>query len=136
VSNSNRRQFLKGALTALVQVAGSVTLASTAVASARSQEKAKGKRPDEGESPAGDLQQRADELAATRGTAPEAEGSVTGAPAAGQFRNGGFRNGWGNGGWRNGGWVNVPWRNGWGNGGWSNIPWFNGGWGNGGWRNW
>jgi hypothetical protein len=125
VSDSNRRQFLKGALTALASAAGSITLASTAVAAGRSQEK--GKRPEEGGAPAGDLQQRADELAAPRD--PVAEG----APVADAWRNGG----WHNGVWRNGGFSNFPWRNGtWGNGGWSNIPWFNGGWRNGGWRNW
>jgi hypothetical protein len=130
VSNSNRRQFLKGALTALVQAAGTVTLASAAVA--QSQEKEK--RPNEGEAPAGDLQQRADELAETAGPA------TVDARAAASRRAGGWSNipPWGNGGWGNGGWRNIPpWGNGGGTSGWSNIPpWGNGGWGNGGWRNW
>jgi hypothetical protein len=126
VSDSNRRQFFRGALAALAQAAGTVTLASAAVAPARLQQEKK--KPDEGEAPPGDnLQQRADELAAARGPAPEAESA-----AAGQFRNGGWRNG----NWFNGGWRNFPWFNStWSNFPWNNFPWFNGGWFNGGWRN-
>ena len=136
MSDSNRRQFLKRTLAALVQVAGSVTVASAAVGSTRTQDK---KKPEEKEPPTEDLQQRADELAATH-PAAEAE-----AETAAQFLNWrpgggiGWRNGgWNNGVWRNGGWSNFPWNNGiWRNGGWSSFPWMNGGWGNGGgWRNW
>ncbi|HEY7091303.1 MAG TPA: hypothetical protein VH518_24620 [Tepidisphaeraceae bacterium] len=155
MSNLNRRQFLSSALSNLLQVAGTVTLVSAAIARAQS-----GERLPEGEAAAvddaaggraaGNLQQKADELAAALGPEPNAESGEQAGEQLAQFLNGGWRNGgpggrrrpwrngpWRNGLWRNGGWRNSPWLNGgWPNTFWRNFPWNNGGWVNGGWRNW
>src|SRR5262245_16005321 len=132
MSDLNRRQFLTSALSNLLQVAGSVTLASAALARSRSGEAPAGAEPAAGaEGPtgaepaagraAGNLQQQADELAAAIGPAPDAQVGEQAAadPQLAQFLNGGWRNG-GPGGFRNGGpggfrnrpWRNGPWRNG------------------------
>src|SRR5262245_37013573 len=163
MSDFDRRQFLKGLLGKLVQAAGSVVVASAAVAAA----KAQANQPAGTEPSPGDLQERADQLAANGNfPAEEAEaraseflnGAFRNTPVGGfrntpigsfrntpigSFRNGpigGFRNG-PVGGFRNtpvGGFRNTP-VGGFGNGGWPNGGWGgfgNGGWPNGVWRNW
>lgn len=145
MSDPNRRQFLKSTLSSLVQAAGSVTLASAAVARAQSGQTLSSADPSP---PAPDLQQQADELAASYGTGPDTppgeepdevepgdEAQVELVQISRRRRS---RPGpWGNGGWRNGGWRNGPFLNGgWPNGFWRNLPWRNGGWPNGAWRNW
>jgi hypothetical protein len=149
MSDLNRRQFLKRALANLVQAAGSVTLASAAVARAQSNEP---QSSDDHGPAAGDLQQRADELAASfrpgpHGAPGEEEPGESAEVEPGEQaqvepvqirRRRPLRRGpWPNGVWRNGGWRNGPFLNGgWPNGFWRNVPWRNGGWPNGGWRNW
>jgi hypothetical protein len=146
MSNCDRRQFLKGILGKLAQAAGTVVVASTTVSMARAQ----GQESTTSETPAQDVQERADRLAATADFPAEADiGAVA-------FLNGAFRNtplgGFGNaplGGFRNtpfGGFRNSPLGNfrntplgafangGWPNGGWGGFR--NGGWPNGAWRNW
>jgi hypothetical protein len=152
MSNTDRRQFLRGILDRLVQVAGTVVVASATA----SQTRAQAGQADGAELPAG-IQERADQLAATANIpAEETEASNC------EFRNGGFVN-TPLGSFRNGGVQAVPpigvfrnlpvstfrntplstFRNsGFGpfaNGGWPNVGWggfHNGGWPNGVWRNW
>jgi hypothetical protein len=148
MSNIERRQFLKGILGKLAQVAGAVVVASAAVS------KVGAERPQsEGTDTPEDLQQRADRLAATANLSAE---EVEGDPNTFAFLNGAFRN-TPLGGFRNtpfGGFRNTPlgrFRNSpigafrntpigsFGNGGWPNGGWggfHNGGWPNFGWRNW
>jgi hypothetical protein len=149
MSNLNRRQFIKNALVNLVQAAGSATLVSAGIARARAGEPAAGDDAAAAGRPAGDLQHRADDLAAALGREPDSACGGQADAQLAQFLNGGltigsgprnrrWRNGpWRNGVWRNGGWRNSPWLNGgWPNTAWRNFPWNNGGWLNGGWRNW
>jgi hypothetical protein len=142
MSNFDRRTFLKSALASLVQAAGTVVVASTAVATAQAQS-----QPTSGPSPE-DLQGRADRLAEDACLSEEAVdpkawlngvwrntpvGSWRNSPVGGfrntpvgSFRNtpiGGFRNGPA-GGFGNGGWPNFGW-GGFGNGGWPNFGWRN-----------
>jgi hypothetical protein len=145
MSSFDRRQFLKGLLGQLSQVAGTVVVASAAV-TAKAQE-----QPSEATEPnKEDIQERADRLAASADQQPgdTAEpneflnGAFRNTPIGG-FRNtpvGGFRN-TPIGGFRNGpvgGFRNTPigaFRNGaWPNGGWGGFH--NGGWPNHAWRNW
>jgi hypothetical protein len=163
MSNLDRRQFLKGILDRLAQVAGSVVVASATASMARAQ----AGQSDQAERPE-DLQERADRLAAAANLSAEETEAATF-----EFRNGAFVNtplgGFGNspiGGFRNtplGAFRNTPldtfrnrplgafrngisdnmFRNGplgpFANGGWRNNPWGgfqNGGWPNGGWQNW
>jgi hypothetical protein len=147
MSDTDRRQFLKSILGRLVQTAGAVVVASVAASTPRAQ----ANQSDAAESPANDIQQRADQLAAT-GNVPAEETETV----ANEFLNGAFRNtplgGFGNGprgGFRNtplgnfrntpvGGFRNTPLgafgNAGWPNGGWGGFN--NGGWPNMGWRNW
>src|SRR5262245_51196731 len=147
MSDSNRRQFLKSLLATLAQTAGAVVVASATASTA----KAKESQPEKADAPADDIQQRADQLAASGGLPPEAgEGSPV-AFLNGAFRNtpfGSFRNA-PLGGFRNtplgvfrnapvGGFRNTP-LGPFGNGGWPNGGWGgfrNGGWPNGAWLNW
>src|SRR5262249_14146591 len=139
MSNFDRRQFLKGLLGKLAQAAGTVVVASAAVAAA----KAQAGQPEGAATPPKDIQERADQLAAScespAAEAPLSEflnGAFRNTPVGafrnlpfgafrntpiGAFRNGpvgGFRNGpmggFGNGGWPNGGWGGFH------NGGWPN----------------
>jgi hypothetical protein len=150
MSDFDRRQFLKGILAKLTQAAGAVVVATSLA-------RAHGHSAEEAETPTEDVQERADQLAATGSLqAEEAEaneflngafrnnplGSFRNGPVGafrntplGNFRNGpagGFRNtplgSFANGGWPNGGWG--------GGGGFGNGGWPNGGWPNGVWRNW
>jgi hypothetical protein len=158
MSNSDRRQFLKGILGKLVQAAGTVVVASAAVSTAR----ARGAQTEGAKTPPEGLQERADRLTATGNCPPE---EVEGGEQAVAFLNGGFRNNpWGRfrnnplGGFRNtplgafrntplgnfrntplGAFRNTPLGNVWGNGGWPNGGWGgfnNGSWPNFGWGNW
>jgi hypothetical protein len=143
MSDFNRRQFLKSLLGKLAQAGGTVVVATVAVATARAQGESRAS-----ETPAQDVQERADHLAAAGEPLPE--------DVAFEFLNGGFRNrpfgGFRNtpfGGFRNtplgafrnaplGGFRNTP-LGAFGNGGWPNGGWggfLNGGWPNVGWRNW
>jgi hypothetical protein len=145
MNDFNRRRFLEGILGTLLQAAGTVVVASAA-ASARTRE-----QPPEGaETPTGDVQERADRLAAN-GEFPAEDSAEANEFLNGGFRNtplGAFRNGPGGafrntplgsfrngppGGFRNtplGSFANGGWPNGWGGG------FHNGGWHNGGWPNW
>jgi hypothetical protein len=136
MSDLNRRQFLRKTLANLVQAAGSVTLASAAISRAESQKTPTGTDPGRA---AGDVQQRADELAAAFGPMHHGTHGEQAQVEPVQLRSRRhLRPGrWPNGIWRNGGWRNFPFLNGaWPNGPWRNGPWPNGGWNNGGWRNW
>jgi hypothetical protein len=146
MSDIDRRQFFKAILGRLVQVAGTVVVASATASIARAQAgQAEGAELPE------DIQERADRLAAAANF--PAEGTEA---ANFEFLNGGFINtplgGFGNapvdrfrntpwGGFRNtpfGGFRNTP-LGPFNNGGWQNRPWGgfqNGGWPNGGWQNW
>src|SRR5262245_37075650 len=108
MSDFDRRQFFKGILDKLVQVAGTVVVASATAPMARAQG-----RESEGAEPPENLQERADRLAATANfPAEEAEATTF------EFLNGAFRNtplgGFGNtpvGGFRNtplGAFNNAP----------------------------
>lgn len=147
MSDTNRRQFLKGILGKLAQAAGAVVVASAAASTARAQEH----QSEGAEAPPEDVQERADRLAAS-GNFPAEDAEAL----ANEFLNRGFRNtplgGFRNtplGSFRNsglGGFRNSPvgrFRNtplgAFGNGGWPNGGWGgfrNGGWPNGGWGNW
>jgi hypothetical protein len=146
MSDFDRRQFFKGILDKLVQVAGTVVVASATVSMARAQG-----GQSEGAEPPEDIQERADRLAAAANFPAEETEATTF-----EFRNGAFINtplgGFGNapiGGFRNtplGVFRNAPlgtFRNTplgpFANGGWRNRPWggfHNGGWPNGVWQNW
>jgi hypothetical protein len=146
MSNFDRRQFLKGVLSKLVQTAGTVVVASVAVSTAKAHDNQAG----EAEASLEDIQKRADRLAAagnSAGEGPAAEsneflnggfrntplGAFRNAPLGGfrntplgAFRNaplGGFRNtplgAFGNSGWPNGGFGGFQ------NGGWPNVGWRN-----------
>lgn len=146
MSDFNRRQFLKDVLARLAQGAGSVVVATAAVAAVRAGQPA----AEPGTAPT-DLQERADRLAAS-----EAFRTETTEVAFNEFLNAGFRN-TPLGAFRNspiGGFRNTPlgaFRNGpvggfrntplstFANGGWPNSPWGgfrNGGWPNHAWGNW
>jgi len=146
MSDFDRRQFLKGILEKLAQATGAVVVATAATSLARVQ----GHSAEEAEKPPGDVQERADQLAATGNL--QAEEAETNEFRNGAFRNtplGSFRNGPG-GGFRNtplgnfrngpaGGFRNTPLGS-FANGGWPNGGWGggfgNGGWPNGVWGNW
>jgi rSAM-associated Gly-rich repeat protein len=143
MSDLDRRQFFKSVFASLVQVAGTVVVASATASMARAQA-----GQSDGAEPPEDIQERADRLASAE--AEETE------ETSDEFLNGAFRNtplgGFGNapiGGFRNtplGAFRNSPFghfRNTplgpFANGGWRNSPWGgfrNGGWPNGAWRNW
>src|SRR5262249_44116292 len=146
MSDIDRRHFLKGVLSSLVQTAGTVIVASAAVSAARAQ----GNDAEGADPPPEDVQEAADRLAAANVAEAEAaaepnefrNGAFLNTPL-GAFRNGapgGFRNR-PQGSFRNapvGGFRNTPW-GAFGNGGWSNGGWGgfrNGGWPNGAWMNW
>ncbi len=162
MSDTNRRQFLKGVLGKLALASGTTIVATTAASEA----KPHGLLSNGTETPPDDFQGRADRLAANgnpTGEATEFEPAQFGRE---RFRNGGlggfangplggfrntpigtFRNGL-LGGFRNtplGTFANSPWPNGpiggfqnfgWPNGGWVNGGFQNFGWPNGIWRNW
>jgi hypothetical protein len=146
MSKLDRRQFVKDALGKLLQVAGTIVVASAAPIVA----KAQGHESQSAQDPAEDVQGRADRLAAN-GNCPGEDAAALNEFLNGAFRNtpvGGFRNtpfgGFRNtplGGFRNtplGGFRNTPLST-FGNGGWPNGGWggfHNGGWPNLGWRNW
>jgi hypothetical protein len=118
MSDSDRRQFLKGVLGTLVQAAGTVVLASTTAA-----------KPEGTEASPEDIQDRADRLACSAdgatGEASNAFLNYRPVPTFGGFlNNAGWPNGLGglfrNTPWVNGPWTNGPWRNGWPNFGWRN----------------
>jgi hypothetical protein len=121
MSDSDRRQFLKGVLGTLVQAAGTVVLASTAASPAAA-------KPEGTATPPEDIQDRADRLASSgdsaAGKAANAFLNYRPVPTFGGFLNGGWPNGVGglfrNAPWINGPWTNGPWRNGWPNFGWRN----------------
>lgn len=156
MSDTNRRQFLKGVLGKLAIAAGTVVVATTAASDAT---------PGGTETPSDDFRERADRLAAN-GNLSASEAEYEPAQFGGRFRNGGlggfangplggfrntpigaFRNGL-LGGFRNtplGTFANSAWPNGpiggfqnfgWPNGAWVNGGFQNFGWPNGGWRNW
>src|SRR5262245_43685594 len=82
MSDSSRRQFLKSVLAALAQAAGAVVVASATSSTAKAQEGL----PENADAPADDIQQRADQLAASSDV--PLEGGET--PVS--FLNGAFRN--------------------------------------------
>jgi hypothetical protein len=151
MSDIDRRQLLKGILGNLAQATGTVVLVSAVVSIAKSQGP-QAQQSEESETPADNVVERADRLAATGDLgAEEAESGAL------EFLNGAFRNTpWGGfnnspfGRFRNrpllGGFANSPlggFRNtplgAFGNGGWPNGGWGgfnNGGWPNGAWHNW
>src|SRR5688572_16294137 len=107
MASTNRRRFLKELLGTLAGAAGSVVLASASTPAA-SAAPAPEPQPD----PPGDIQERAEQIAAAAGAAEEevalGEFLKRGFRNAvgGGFRNGGFRNGGVGGGFRNGGFAN------------------------------
>ncbi len=118
MTNSNRRQFLKGVLGALT---GTVVLASSTSSHAATADQP---TPEPQPGKPADIQERAEQIANAAGTAEE-EVLVR------AFVNGGFRNGIG-GGFRNGGFANGG--GGFRNGGFRNGV--GGGFRNGAFRNW
>src|SRR5262245_38664908 len=82
MSDIDRRHFLKGVLSSLVQTAGTVIVASAAVSAARAQ----GNDAEGADPPPEDVQEAADRLAATNLAEAEA------AAEPNQFRNGAFLN--------------------------------------------
>jgi hypothetical protein len=152
MSETDRRQFLKGLLGKLALATGTIVLGSTSAPAAQKPSS----KPQENETPPEDIQKRADQLAVegpSAECAAEANEFLNGAfrnTPLGGFRNtplGGFRNtplgrfrNTPMGGFRNtpiGSFRNVPGGS-FGNGGWPNGGWggfHNGGWPNGGWMN-
>jgi hypothetical protein len=146
MSDFDRRQFLKSVLGKLALASGTVVLASAAAPAAESEDV----NPEGADAPPGDIQKRADQLAAAAGIDEDAVafeflnrafrntplGGFRNTPLGG-FRNtplGGFRNtplgGFRNtplGSFGNSGWPNHGF-NGFRNGGWPNMGWPNGGW--------
>jgi rSAM-associated Gly-rich repeat protein len=123
MSTVNRRECLKDLLSALVQTAGTVVVAS-AVLPARA---AAAHSSNDSEAPATDLLQRADQLAQNQTSESQSAEEEVAKFVNGGFRNAAFRNAGGGGGeFRNGGFAN---------GGGGGGAFRNGGFANGGWRN-
>jgi hypothetical protein len=125
MSDPTRRQLLAGLLGVLAQAAGTVVLARSVLPEPQTEGDGAGAPP----RPEGDLQERADRVAAEQGPLDEEEGTefvsfVNGGfrnGGGGGFRKGGFANGGGGGGFRNGGFRNG------GGGGFRNGGFANGG---------
>ncbi len=116
MSAMSRRGMLREVLGGLLGVAGAAVIARAVLEPAAAEA-----------APAdGDVQRRADQVAAEVGTAPEGDGTELTA-----FVNGGFRNGGGGGGFRKGAFANG----GGGGGGFKNGAFANGGGGGGGFKN-
>jgi hypothetical protein len=146
MSDLDRRQFFRSIFNKLVQVAGTVVVASATASMARAQA-----GQSDGAKPPEDIQERADRLASAANSPAEETEETSVAFLNGPFINtplGGFSNA-PVGVFRNtplGAFRNAPFghfRNTpvgpFANGGWRNSPWGgfrNGGWPNGAWRNW
>jgi hypothetical protein len=122
MSTMNRREVLRSLLTGALQTAGTVVLACSALPAAAAE-------GDQRPPAEGDLQERADRLAAEEGAASKGQDVPWGG-----FRRGGFANGAGGGGFRRGGFANGGAGGGFRRGGFANGG--GGGFRNSGFRNW
>jgi hypothetical protein len=97
MSTMNRRELFQSVFGGVLQAAGTVVLACSALPASAAQR-------DQGPPAEGDLQKRADRLASEEGAAANGQEVPWGG-----FRRGGFANG-GGGGFRRGGFANGGWR--------------------------